>query len=473
MPFEPGSQIGDYRILARLGSGAYGIVFEAEHVITRRIDALKLMLDSAGPEEDQQRFLREIQVQAGLQHPNIAAVYHAFRTAAGLVLVMERVPGESLRAVLDRGRLPFAEGRHYVLQMLAGLDYAERAGVIHRDIKPENILITPDGTVKLTDFGLAHVIDRARITSSNQSLGTPMYIAPEQVDGSGEVDARSDVYSTGVVLYEIATGQVPFPRKNGYAVMRAHVETPPAAPTTLDPAIGERLNEIILKAMEKDPARRFQSSAAFRDALGEAATLPPAVRPAASFMPRGIAAAIAAACAISCASLSAALWGLHQRPAVPVQARRYVKPPGPAVVPPPAGVAGSPTGAASSRVAAPAEAETSRSEPVHPGKTARVPARKAPRTVLSAAPISITPHETDADSLSGAEPATNPLPDPPAVDLQLSTAPAASASKASESVLNPVPASPDEIDPAPKKPNAVVRALRKIFRKRAAPPTEP
>lgn len=278
MNLEIGTQVGDYRILSRIGKGAYGIVFEAEHVITRRIDALKLLLDS-GPcaADEEQRFLREIQVQASLQHPNVAAVYNAFRTDWGLALVMELVRGESLGAILGRGRPPLGEGVGYILATLDALSCAEGLGIVHRDIKPDNILITPEGTVKLTDFGLAQVLDAPRITGSGENIGTPCYMSPEQVSGTAPADARSDIYSTGVVLYEVVTGRPPFQGTNGFAVMLAHQNTAPAPPIELEPAIDPRLNQVILKALEKDPAARFQSAAEFHTALKDAVSQPAAV----------------------------------------------------------------------------------------------------------------------------------------------------------------------------------------------------
>lgn len=471
MILEPGTQIGDYRILTRIGKGTYGIVFEAEHVITQRIDALKVMLDAGccSP-EDEQRFLREIQIQASLQHPNIAAVYNAFRSDFGLVLVMERVPGVSLRTVLDRGKLPLAESLRYMREMLAGLAYAERAGVIHRDIKPENILIAPDGGVKLTDFGLAHVVNRARITGSGESLGTPTYISPEQVDGLGEVDARTNVYSTGVVLYEAVTGRTPFSGSNGFAVMRAHLETSPTPPVTLDPSIGDRLNAVILKALEKNPSNRFQSSAAFQAALLDATSpAPTAVRSGSKS--RRFAAAVLAGAGACSATVAGGYWTFRQlsaapaplKTAAPAPAVPETQPaaPDPWIVPPgrepPSAGKGLPA------------ADSSRQAQFQARKQGRVPA-------VRPFPASLLPRITGMPDESAAGEASQPVPPEPsrpalvvAMPAIGEACPAPPAAPPGPAHLSPAP-SPEVPAAETRKRNAVVRALNKLFHKKAPPP---
>jgi eukaryotic-like serine/threonine-protein kinase len=268
---ETGTQLGEYRILSCLGGGACGEVFEAEHVITRRVDAIKLMSRREGAAPDEEvRFLREIQVQASLQHPNLATVHHAFWTAHGLALVMERVYGEPLNTILEHERLSLERGVSYALGMLSGLAYAHQHGVVHRDIKPANLIITTDDTVKLTDFGLAQFVDSPHITHSGEFAGSPCYMSPEQAIGTEAVDGRSDIYSAGVVLYEIVTGRLPFVGNNGYALMVAHQAKAPMPPNEIEPSINRRLNDAILRAMAKDPADRFQTVEEFHEALAEA-----------------------------------------------------------------------------------------------------------------------------------------------------------------------------------------------------------
>ena len=474
MILDTGTQIGDYRILSRIGKGVYGIVFEAEHVLTRRIDALKVLLDSACPADEEERFLREIQVQASLQHPNIATVYQAFRSPCGLVLAMEFVRGESLRTILTRGRIPLQQGLRYALDTLAGLDYAERAGVIHRDIKPENMLVTRDGSVKLTDFGLAQVANRARITGEGESVGTPMYMSPEQVDGLGDVDARSDVYSMGVVLYELTTGRTPFSAGNGYAVMRAHRETRPRPPSELNSAIGERLNGVMLRALEKDPAKRFANAAGFRKALEQA------IVPVRSRRARKVAAVMLAGLAICGVMLATArlTWtniAASAKAAVSAPFKRATrsKKPGPRAAEKKAEPAGAATpDAAATAATAPAvsdgseaAAEAGARQPQSPPRVSQPARHAAPRPVHARSTLPrITSAETpQVVTLPEPEKATQPEPAAPVVLPCLpSQAPPAEPTAEGGSKAAPDARGASKSQ-APKRRNVVVRALKRVL----------
>ena len=285
------AKIGDagYRIIGPIASGGMGEVYKAEHVITRRIEAIKL-LSGAGTAEQSERFLREIQLQASLSHPNIAAVYNAFRVGDDLVMVMELVEGEPLRALLSRTRLSLDAAVDYACQALRAIAYAHEHGVIHRDITPGNIIITSQGIVKLTDFGLAKTAAPSSLSQSGAAVGSPHYMSPEQVIDSTRASARSDLYSLGAVLYEMVAGRKPFEGESSFSVMQAQVEQPPVPPIAIQPSIPPALNQVILTALEKDPERRFASADDFRLALENAvsptsapaanvAQPPPPVRP--------------------------------------------------------------------------------------------------------------------------------------------------------------------------------------------------
>jgi serine/threonine-protein kinase len=268
MSFGIGDTVGTYKIVAAIGSGGMGEVFRVEHVVTKRVEAMKILAAAASssPEQDQ-RFLREIQLQASLSHPNIAAVHNAFWEDGHLVMIMELIQGASLRTLLEGGRIPLTSAIDYACQALSALDYAHSNGVVHRDISPANMIITEDGTLKLTDFGLAKSLKDIRLTQTGALVGSLYYTSPEQVRGEANVDARSDIYSVGAVLYEMATGVKPFASDNPFTLMLAHVEQTPRRPTEVDPALPLVMDEILLKALGKDPENRFQSAELFRCAL--------------------------------------------------------------------------------------------------------------------------------------------------------------------------------------------------------------
>ncbi len=269
MTFRPGDVIGDYRIVAVLGRGGMGHVFKVEHVITRRLEAMKVLLrDQAAQPEFVQRFLREVQVQASLNHPNIAAVHNAFQVQDDLLLIMELIEGESLESVLQRGPLPWPDAVRCACQALAALAYAHAKAITHRDIKPGNIMITPDGAVKITDFGLAKIArDDRRLTHSGAVMGSVYYAPPEQVKGSAVIDGRSDIYSLGVVLYEMVTGRKPFDGDSRFAIMSAQVADAPAPPIERRPDLPQSLNDAILTSLAKKPEERFASAGEFLQAL--------------------------------------------------------------------------------------------------------------------------------------------------------------------------------------------------------------
>jgi eukaryotic-like serine/threonine-protein kinase len=260
-------RMGDYEILGVLGAGGMGKVYKVRNVLTDRIEAMKILLpDLAGQKELANRFLREIKLLAGLSHPNIASLRTALTVGNQLVMIMELVEGVTLAARLEQGALPPPEAVNYINQVLAALSYAHREHIIHRDIKPANMMLTPQGVVKLMDFGIARAAEDRSLTMTGTTLGSLYYMSPEQIRGE-TVDARSDLYSVGVSLYELVTGRRPFQASANYSIMAAHLQQAPPPPAEWQPSLPSALNELILMALAKDPGQRFQSAEAFSNAL--------------------------------------------------------------------------------------------------------------------------------------------------------------------------------------------------------------
>jgi serine/threonine-protein kinase len=278
MTFASGDRIGDYEVLAALGAGGMGSVYKVRHSISQRTEALKVVLPNAvGTPELADRFLREIRLQASLEHPHIASLHNAFRIHDELVMVMEFVEGVSLRDKLRSSGVTLGQALEYGTQVLAALAYAHGRGVIHRDVKPSNVMITSHGVVKLLDFGLAassapQTTDvGSTLTQPGMLLGSPTYISPEQARGE-RADARSDIYSTGAMLYELVAGHPPFEAEGAgaaYAVIAAHLQEAPKSPSEVNPHVPLPLARLILKALAKSPAERFQTADDFLAALDE------------------------------------------------------------------------------------------------------------------------------------------------------------------------------------------------------------
>jgi len=277
MDLKIGSTIGDYQVVGVLGAGGMGSVYQVRNLISDRVEALKVLLpDLSGDPSLAERFQREIKVLASLDHPNIAQFRSAFRSGNQILMVMECVEGVTLEHRLKEGPLPVAQALDAIGQVLAALEYAHGRGIVHRDIKPANIVLTPAGVVKLMDFGIAKAATDHRLTVTGTTVGSLYYMSPEQIQGAVTADARSDLYSVGVTLYQLVTGKRPFDGDSQYAIMAAHLEKTPVPPVMLDPRLPQALNDLILMSVAKDPDSRFQTAGAFRNALAAvAATLAP------------------------------------------------------------------------------------------------------------------------------------------------------------------------------------------------------
>jgi eukaryotic-like serine/threonine-protein kinase len=267
MAFEPGQKVGDYEIVGKLGAGGLGAVYEVKHLISQRREAMKILLpDLSGTPEMVQRFRREVQTLATLNHVNIAALHTAFYYEDQLAMVMELVTGETLRDRHLKGPIPLAQTLGFIAQVLQALVYAHNLGVVHRDIKPSNVMITESGSIKLLDFGIALTGQASGLTRAGYLLGSLNYMSPEQVNG-GKATPRSDIYSVGVALYELLTGKLPITGETTYQIMMNHMNQVPTPPHEIAPEVPAGLSASVMRALKKDPDLRFASAEDFLQGL--------------------------------------------------------------------------------------------------------------------------------------------------------------------------------------------------------------
>jgi serine/threonine-protein kinase len=284
MTLAPGENIGPYRIIDQLGQGGMATVFKAYHAALDRYVAIKV-LHPAFKEDPSflARFHREARIVAKLDHPNITPIYDFAEYQGTPYLVIRYIEGQTLKVLLRDGLLPLDGVLAIMRPITDALAYAHAQGVLHRDIKPSNIMIANDRHIYLSDFGLARMAQTGESTLSQDMLiGTPQYISPEQAKGT-PVDPRSDIYSLGVVLFEMLTGRVPFSADTPYAVIHDHIYAPLPLPTSINPNLSLDLERVLLKALAKEPDARFDSAtdlmAALARAAGDAAPAAPTLTP--------------------------------------------------------------------------------------------------------------------------------------------------------------------------------------------------
>jgi eukaryotic-like serine/threonine-protein kinase len=274
--FEVGQRIADYEIVGLLGVGGMGRVYRVRNVISHRTEAMKVLLADLQAEPDlAARFVTEIRTLAGLDHPNIAQLHTALQAGNELVMMMEFVDGLTLQQLAEQAVLPSADVVNYMHQVLSALSFAHNHGVVHRDIKPANIMVTPQGIVKLTDFGIAKSKVERDLTCPGATVGSLNYMSPEQAQGGCPVDGRSDLYSVGVTMYELLAGYRPFDDESAYVILHSQLNVVPRPPIEINPLLRRPLSDLIMKALEKDPAKRFQSAAEFSDALSDVTGIRP------------------------------------------------------------------------------------------------------------------------------------------------------------------------------------------------------
>jgi serine/threonine-protein kinase len=265
---EPGEQLDSYRIDSQVARSGMATIYRATDVRDNSIVALKI------PHPDMEsdpilfdRFKREAAIGERLEHPQVMRVYGGEKRSR-VYMAMEWCEGQLLRRILDEGKLPQERALRIARHILDALEYIHSHGVVHRDLKPENIMVDDDDNVKLIDFGIASDANSRRLTytSFTPALGTPNYISPEQVKGK-RGDARSDIYAMGVMLYEMLTGKLPFTGPSALAVMNDRLINHPLPPTVANPSLSPQLQEVIYRALERDPRNRYAHASEFENDL--------------------------------------------------------------------------------------------------------------------------------------------------------------------------------------------------------------
>jgi eukaryotic-like serine/threonine-protein kinase len=278
MDFHVGQTFGDYSVTGILGAGGTERVYKVEHRLTKRTETMKFLAAEFATEIQVKRFEREMRVLARLNHPNIAALHNALHAEKQLIIFMEFIEGQTLESILSAGRLPIDTGIGYIRQILSALRYAHQQGVVHRDVTPANVMVTAAGEVKLTDFGLSKCFGDPLLTDCGEILGSLPYLAPERLKGTTRPDTRSDLYSVGAILYEHLTGQKPFGSNRRLAPVLTDSEADPQPPSRLEPSLSPQWDEIIRRALARNPEHRYQSAEEFLNASAQLDQKPAAGR---------------------------------------------------------------------------------------------------------------------------------------------------------------------------------------------------
>src|SRR4051812_5613695 len=273
-----GKTLGKYRIVDKIGRGGMGVVYRGVDETLDRQVAIKAISPELVEDDLVRRFRAEAVTLAKVNHPNIATVYELFRDDDRLLMVMELVNGQTFEQVIERsGPMPLDRAASLTVQILDALGHAHRAGIVHRDLKPANLMLTDAGIVKVMDFGIARVSGTERMTNDGFMVGTPAYMAPEQVRGE-DVDGRTDLYAVGVVFYRLLTGKLPFKAETAVAMIQSQLNAPPTPARQVRAELPAWLDAVLMRALEKNPADRYQNADEFRralDALGSLGALAP------------------------------------------------------------------------------------------------------------------------------------------------------------------------------------------------------
>ena len=281
MPHSLGNR---YQLQQPLGTGGMAVVYLARDLMLERAVAVKILKQDFSTDDSfRKRFRQEARAAANLSHPNIVTVHDFGMDGDNFYFVMEHMPGKDLKTIIrERGRFPIKEALNLIIQAAEGLGYAHRAGLVHCDVKPQNFLVSPDQQLKVTDFGIARALSTIHPEEKSDVIwGTPQYFSPEQASGLAPSPA-SDVYSLGVILYEMLTGRLPFISDNAEELARMHREDDPIPPRRINPQIPDRLEKVILKVLSKEPSARYRTADQFARILKtlmleivEQTTIPP------------------------------------------------------------------------------------------------------------------------------------------------------------------------------------------------------
>ena len=272
MSFEIGSIVGQYEIIERIGRGGMATVYRGRHTRLNRDVAIKVLHPMLNDDDSfLRRFSREAQLVAQLEHPHIVPIYDFAEHEHQPYLVMRLVEGDTLKERMTQGTLSRDEILRIAQAVADGLDYAHGQGVLHRDIKPSNIMLTSASGVYIADFGLARMAQAGESTlSQDMIMGTPQYISPEQAKGNKEIDGRTDLYSFGIILYELVTGQAPFQSETTYSIIHMQIFDAPPLPSAVNPAITPDMEAVLLKALDKEPGSRYETGRELVAAFGQA-----------------------------------------------------------------------------------------------------------------------------------------------------------------------------------------------------------
>jgi serine/threonine-protein kinase len=278
MSFQLGQIIGDYEFVDVLRSSKTNVAYKVKNVLAQRFETLKIVPgDLHHDPERLERFQREIKIHARLEHPNILTFYNASVLNGHLVMTTAYVEGSTLEERLELGSLPWAQAVDYATQVVSALAAAHAQGVVHRELTPANILVTSEGRAIISGFGQAKAAQDPRLTQKGAVIGSLYYMSPEQVRGGEQVDARSDIYSVGAMLFEMVTGQRLFTGKSHFDIMVAHVNQPPPNPASIVAGLPEAVSETILRCVAKTPGQRFSNAEELRSTLkGLSAPVPAA-----------------------------------------------------------------------------------------------------------------------------------------------------------------------------------------------------